>query len=975
MLKFIQINLNRCKAAQALLSQVAVEKLADLVFVSEPNRSEGTHWYMDKSGDAGIINTKKIRIENEGVTERGFRWIMSQGIRFYSCYWSPNSTFKEYLDFLTSLHSSIKSATTEVLITGDFNAKHSDWGSPANDKRGEALVDLINSTGLIVCNEGRKSTFNKGSIIDITIASPTLAQRVRNWKVLDEETLSDHFYVEFEISHTHERDSTPPQKPRKVDLNKLREALLSGNFYSAPTPIDAHQCANSLVAAVHKCCNIPNSHHPKQRKSVHWWTPEISRLRKVANHLRRTFQRKRKKQGAAASTTEEHNAKKAKTELVYAIRKAKDKAWQKLCDEVEHNPWGLPYKLVMGKLSRPPPIPELDTPGRIQKIVNGLFPKHPITERYVMPHLSPAENLRKIDKAELNLAAKSLKNNIAPGPDGITNEAVKTIVALNPEVIESVYNTCLTEGVFPKRWKRARLVLIRKGDKPLDNPSSYRPLCLLDCLGKLLEKVIDNRLRCYLDESDGLNEQQYGFRKGRSTVDALNCLKTTVSTSKKKVGVLAMDIKNAFNSAPWSAIMDAMEKKEVPSYLQKIISSYLEDRVIIFESGGVTEIDVTSGVPQGSVLGPTLWNLMYDSLLETRLPTGVTFLAFADDIALVATAKDNIALEQMLTTSAQEVHNWLNETGLELALHKCEAMIITKTRTNNEMNIIINGHKVETKGHMKYLGVHLDSKWSFSVHAKEVSAKASKVAQNLSRIMPNISAAKWRKRTLYSNIVHSILLYGAPTWAHEMSSSGWVRLKRVQRQICLRTASAYCTVSGDAIAVIAGVAPLDITARDRSDHYKKQRNPEIIQTREDPMAIWQTRWDESEKGRWTHELITDIRAWTKRKHGEINFHLTQVLSGHGCFSKYLKKYAKLNSEECWYCGNQTDDAYHTMFVCDAWYRLRNEAETYLGTRLTPGNMINTMLASKRNWHIVDDLAHKIMSHKEAEERRRQALPA
>jgi len=134
---------------------------------------------------------------------------------------------------------------------------------------------------------------------------------------------------------------------------------------------------------------------------------------------------------------------------------------------------------------------------------------------------------------------------------------------------------------------------------------------------------------------------------------------------------------------------------------------------------------------------------------------GVTFLAFADDIALVATAKDNIALEQILSTSAQKVHNWLNETGLELALHKCEAMIIKKTRTNNDMNIFINGHKVETKYHMKYLGVHLDSKWSFSAHAKEASAKASKVAQNLSRIMLNISAAKWRKRTLYSNIVHS----------------------------------------------------------------------------------------------------------------------------------------------------------------------------------------------------------------------------
>ncbi|KAE9536155.1 hypothetical protein AGLY_007378 [Aphis glycines] len=240
---------------------------------------------------------------------------------------------------------------------------------------------------------------------------------------------------------------------------------------------------------------------------------------------------------------------------------------------------------------------------------------------------------------------------------------------------------------------------------------------------------------------------------------------------------------------------------------------------------------------------------------------GVTFLAFADDIALVATAKDNMALEQMLTTSAQKVHKWLNKTGLELALHKCEAMIITKTRTNNDMNISINGHKVESKNHMKYLGVHLDSKWSFSSHAKEASAKASKVAQ--------ILIAKH----------------------HSCQTS--VRRSGERGRCKVTTSSAYCTVSGDAIAVITGVAHLDITAKDRSDQYNNHRNPENIRVREHPMTIRQRRWDESTKCRWTHKLITDIKTWAQRKHGEINFHLTQVLSGHGCFSKYLKKYAKL----------------------------------------------------------------------------------
>lgn len=88
----------------------------------------------------------------------------------------------------------------------------------------------------------------------------------------------------------------------------------------------------------------------------------------------------------------------------------------------------------------------------------------------------------------------------------------------------------------------------------------------MDCLGKLLEKIIDNRLREFLDTSNGLHDRQFGFRKGRSTIDALNTMKDTIKT-KQKIGILTLDIRNAFNSAPWRAIMDALYEKEVPGYI------------------------------------------------------------------------------------------------------------------------------------------------------------------------------------------------------------------------------------------------------------------------------------------------------------------------------------------------------------------------------------------------------------------------
>jgi len=313
----------------------------------------------------------------------------------------------------------------------------------------------------------------------------------------------------------------------------------------------------------------------------------------------------------------------------------------------------------MDSLTRPPPIPELDTPGRLRHIIDGPFPQNPIREKINLPPNLGSHPNWKIDKTELKNAAKSLKNKIAPGPYGISNETVKSIVKLNPEALIKVYNTCLEEGTFPETWKTARLVLLRKGDKPLGEPSSYRPLCLLDCLGKLLEKIIDNRLREFLDTHEGLHDRQFGFRKGRSTLDALNALGDSTE-SNKKIGILTLDIKNAFNSAPWKAITDTMYEKEVYGYLQNIIGSYLESRSLTFgEDGNEEKIDVTCGVPQGSVIGPTLWNILYDSLLQTRLPAGVEYLSFADNVALVTRAKDSIDLERLLSAAAKVAHDWL----------------------------------------------------------------------------------------------------------------------------------------------------------------------------------------------------------------------------------------------------------------------------------------------------------------------------
>jgi len=151
-----------------------------------------------------------------------------------------------------------------------------------------------------------------------------------------------------------------------------------------------------------------------------------------------------------------------------------------------------------------------------------------------------------------------------------------------------MYNKCLTEGHFPETWKKACLVLLRKGNKPLDDPSSYRPLCMLDSMGKLFEKILDNRLRTFLEDNKSLNQRQYGFRKVRSTTDAVHTLRSIVETNftRKKISVLTLDIQNAFNSALWKAILEAMQEKSIPTHLCRIIGSYLKNRTLLYKLVG-----------------------------------------------------------------------------------------------------------------------------------------------------------------------------------------------------------------------------------------------------------------------------------------------------------------------------------------------------------------------------------------------------
>jgi hypothetical protein len=311
---------------------------------------------------------------------------------------------------------------------------------------------------------------------------------------------------------------------------------------------------------------------------------------------------------------------------------------------------------------------------------------------------------------ELLEATGKIRTGKAAGPDGVGPEIVRAVLSAVTQVALGVINGLLKARAFPREWKTAKLVLKPKGMVTSDGMRKFRPICLLESLGKLYEKLIKNRLIKELDEKGGLSDDQYGFRKGRSTSGAIKELWKMAKFAnegswgrKDFCALTTLDVRNAFNTASWREIVEALEGKEISKYLVDLVKSYLSDRKLIVGEGRV--VYVTCGVPQGSVLGPTLWNVMYDAVLRSELPVGARTIAFADDLALEIMARKEEELMHLTNEALKKIKKWMERVGLELASQKTESVLLVGRRRPGEVSFCLGGETIVPSTCIRYLGV------------------------------------------------------------------------------------------------------------------------------------------------------------------------------------------------------------------------------------------------------------------------------
>lgn len=662
----LQANVNHSAAAQDLLCQHMAEWGIGLGIVSEPYRVlPRQDWAGDKDGLVALISRGGPHSLPFCVEGRRKRFVVvSWGeTTIVGVYRPPRRSLPELEGLLEDIEAIIRPKMDgPVLVAGDLNAKSDAWGSPVTDVFGRAVAEWADALGLVVFNRGSVPIcvrHNGSSIIDITLGNGRAARMVRTWRVMEgEETLSDHLYVCFGVSDPSmgrlaaaKAEASSRERPnrwslKKIDVDCLRAAAKIKAWIKEPLgPLeDVNDGALALREAATEICDaaMPRCKPMPHRPAAYWWSQELAELRTDCNRARRVYtrcrRRRRTDEEMEAFLHDEYVERRQK--LQRAIRIAKARAWEELVETVERDPWGRPYKMVRKKLSSGgPPATEHLYSTFLHRVVDTLFPvgggEVGETGRPPMPAPVPwVEEKHRVTAEELAREIKRLRaKKTAPGPDGIPARALALATVELRESVLKLFNKCLESGRFPNIWKEARLVHLPKEGKPEDSPSAYRPICLLDEAGKMFEKILAARLRKHLSLVDpDLDKCQFSFREGRSTVDAVLHVRSLAEEAigqGRGVVAVSLDIANAFNSLPWACIRRALVYHEVPSYLRKVIGDYLRNRFITFTGryGAIHRRAVERGIPQGSVLGPLLWNLGYDWVLRGALLPGLSWHA------------------------------------------------------------------------------------------------------------------------------------------------------------------------------------------------------------------------------------------------------------------------------------------------------------------------------------------------------------
>ena len=781
-------------------------------------------------------------------------------------------------DWLTKIMEYVNTRNCKVVFGLDSNA-HSELYGHETDSRGEILEEFIFVNNLDIENRGDVPTFSTlrrdtlaTSYIDITLSKNV---NVVDWFVDESFNHSDHNTLSYEILVTEE----PPKLVRpwkRANWTRFRRIIERHNFYVPPN-VTTKQL-DTMVRALYKILNhalnksCPMRPSKSHDQNLKWWSNKLDREAKKLNKQHKIAKR-------CKTLSETIKLKIMKQKFKKLCKKEKRTSWRKyICTLKENDRMASLAKTLQNKEKSKlhtlrKPDGSITEPGK--ETLNLLFSTHfpastPLREvqhQSEQPHRPPTSTTyiqQKycdwVNESLLEKAMKKFNKKKSPGPDGIKPIVFEHLPNNFKQQLLLIYKCCIHLHYTPVMWKDTKVIFIPKpGKDDYTMPKSFRPISLSNYFLKTLERLVcwkmDQALHCY-----PIHERQHGFMKGRSTESAISVTTDYIEkflAHKQYCLAVFLDISAAFDSIDINHVKNALLKHGGPVDLVGWYHNYLSHRNL-FAHLHQEDASCSTGVgfPQGGVCSARFWLIAFNRAIKIINDSFVDGIGYADDCCILMGGTDQSHMVARVQRAINKLIIWGNTCGLRFNHSKTVAILFSTNNKVFKRHVRIDGNNIPYSHKVKYLGLTLDSKMSWSPHIKEKAIACKRFLFMVARITrdaygPSPKIMRW----CFLSVVRPMMTYGALCWGHMVDTGNIDGILRNLNRAGMNTYSNFPRSSPTrTVEIITDTLPLSLQVQ-KIGLSSRIRLHEVIQ------ADWadpdQTPSKPYSHIKWWDQLITD----------------------------------------------------------------------------------------------------------------------